>query len=621
MKAEPFSIGEVLNKPQRFVVPIYQRTYAWTPSRQLEKFFASIEDKAEARFSGRSSAYPHYMGALLLSPRGKFAFGAMPTLDVVDGQQRLTTYQLFLAALRDTAQSLGDEQLKEQLTSFLLNTDQRMMKEPKVERFKLHTTTYDRELFWDLVELDRGALRKKHSSAFFKNGNIREEDSPRPLRAWWFFRNAIDAFANEGVESDRTTRLRALSEALLEDFRVIVITLDETDDAQVIFETLNSGGEPLAAMDLVRNDVFHRALRGEEDVDALMERRWRVFEQPFWKQETTQGRLKKPRIDFFLAHTLAAETGKEVLLTELYTQYKAFVGARRFASVDAELDALVAHAPTYRSLVMPEGTDTLQGLARRLSVFDVTTAYPLVFVIAASNADDDEKARLYDLITSYVVRRALCGLTAKAYNNTFLRVAGQLRSNGVSCAAFAAAFADSSGDAVRFPSDHDLRIAISTRAQYDVLPTARLRYVLGELERASRDAYDEVIGLREDLTIEHVLPEKWAEHWPLPDGARAPGDFVVSTDDPRLVGIKHREGLKHTFGNLTLLTPSGNPRLGNQPFTVTDPSVGISKREALRSSLLKMNQEIAAQPTWDEQRIAERASRLASLALKLWPAP
>ena len=70
-------------------------------------------------------------------------------------------------------------------------------------------------------------------------------------------RDFVDA---DGAEN-RSNRLTALSAALLEDFRVIVITLGAEDDAQVIFETLNSGGEPLAAMDLVHNDVFHRATR------------------------------------------------------------------------------------------------------------------------------------------------------------------------------------------------------------------------------------------------------------------------------------------------------------------------------------------------------------------------
>jgi hypothetical protein len=621
MKADPFQIGDVLKDPKRFIVPIYQRTYAWTRERQLEKLFDSIEAKARERLTGVSPAYPHYMGALLLSPRGKFAFGSIPVFDVVDGQQRLMTYQIFIAALRDAAKSIPDVPLSDQLTPFLLNTDARLMKEPKLERFKLHATQYDRRLFHDIVDLDRNALRKKYPNAFFKNGKLRDSDSPLPLRAWWYFRDEAESFVREGGDAERSNRLTALSAALLEDFRVIVITLDETDDAQVIFETLNSGGEPLAAMDLVRNDVFHRAVRLKEDVDALMETRWSVFEDAFWKQEATQGRVRKPRIDFFLAHTLTAETGKEVLLTELYAHYKSFVRDQHFVSVDAELDALVAHAPTYRSLVAPVGSSgALADLARQLSVFDVSTAYPLVFVIASRDADDDEKARLYRLVSSYFVRRALCGLTPKALNNTFARVAGHLRVNGVSRNAFASALADSPGDTVRFPADDELRTAIRTREQYDVIPTLRLRYILGELERASRDTYDEALGLREDLTIEHVLPNRWAEHWPLPDGTRAPHDHVVAADDPRHALIERRERLKNSLGNLTLLTISGNPRLGNQPFTATDDVVGISKREALRTSLLKMNQEIAAQAEWDEEKIFARADILATRAIALWPA-
>ncbi len=621
MKADPFQIGGVLRDGKRFIVPIYQRSYAWTRERQLEKLFDSIDAKACERLAGKVTAHPHYMGALLLSPRGKFTFGSLPVFDVVDGQQRLTTYQLFIAALRDAAKSIPDASLTDKLTPFLLNTDEQMMKEPKSERFKLFASRYDRALFQDLVSGDRDALRKQYASAFFKNGKIRESDAPLPLRAWWFFREEAQAFIGDGAPADRSTRLTALSAALLEDFRVIVITLDETDDAQVIFETLNSGGEPLAAMDLVRNDVFHRAIRGEEDLDALMERRWSVFEDAFWKQETTQGRLKKPRIDFFLAHTLAAETGKEVLLTELYAGYKAFASERAFPTVEAELDALLAHAPTYRSLAAPQGTGALPELARLLEVFDVSTAYPLVFVIASSDADDDEKAALYRLIGSYVVRRALCGLTPKAFNLTFVRVASYLRTHGVTSASFAAAFSDSPGDAVRFPGDDELQAALRSREQYGKMLQARLRYVLGELEKAARGSFDEALGLRDDLTIEHVLPDMWAEHWPLPDGSRAPPDHVVAADDPRHKMIATREVLKNSIGNLTLLTSSGNPRLGNRPFTVADPESGLSKREALRTSLLKMNHEIAAEADWGEPQIQSRADILAKRAVALWPAP
>ncbi len=620
MKADPFQVGDVLKDPKRFVVPIYQRSYAWTPERQLEKLFDSIEAKAVERIGGANPAYPHYMGALLLCPRGKFTFGSIPVFDVVDGQQRLTTYQIFIAALRDAARQIANDPLGEQLTPFLVNSDTRLMKEPKLERFKLQASRYDRDLFQNIVEMGRAELRAKYPSVFYKNGKIRESGAPLPLRAWWYFRDEIDQFLRGSSIPEQSRRLTALSAALLEDFRVIVITLDEADDAQVIFETLNSGGEPLAAMDLVRNDVFHRAIRLDEDVEALMETRWSVFEDAFWKEEATQGRIRKPRIDFFLAHTLTAETGKEVLLTELYARYKSFVSDRKFASVDDELDALVAHAPTYRSLVAPDGRGALADLAHQLNVFDVSTAYPLVFVIGSSDADDEEKGHLFRLIASYVVRRALCGLTAKAFNTTFVRVAAHLRAKGVSRREFVAAFVDSPGDTVRFPNDDELADAIRAREQYEVIPTLRLKYILCELEKAARDRYDEVLGLREDLTIEHVLPDKWARHWPLADGTYAPEDCVVAADDPRRAAITMRETLKNSLGNLTLLTPSGNPHLGNRPFTVEDDSVELSKREALRVSLLKMNQEIAAYSAWDEDKIIARAEVLTKRAIALWPA-
>jgi hypothetical protein len=89
-------------------------------------------------------------------------------------------------------------------------------------------------------------------------------------------------------------------------------------------------------MDLVRNDVFHRAARNNENIDDLMDTGWAMFETPFWKEKATQGRMTKPRMDFFLAHALAAETGKETLLNELYAAYKRYSIDCKYPSVEAE---------------------------------------------------------------------------------------------------------------------------------------------------------------------------------------------------------------------------------------------------------------------------------------------
>lgn len=390
-----------------------------------------------------------------------------------------------------------------------------------------------------------------------------------------------------------------------------MITLGEHDDAQVIFETLNAGGEPLAAMDLVRNDVFHRAARGGEDIESLMESRWRAFEEPFWKEIATRGRIKKPRIDFFLSDTLAAETTKEILLSELYARYKSFVKERNFPTVDAELELLLRHLPTYRKLVQPTGGSALEQVARHLSVFDVGTAYPLIFMIEASDAPEEDKAGLYKLILSYVVRRLLCGLASKAYNNVFLRIASQLRSDGISLENGIRAFSSLDGDNLRFPDDANLRTSLLERKLYGNIQQHRLRHILCELELAARDKYDEATSLPSDLTIEHVLPDAWMEHWRLPDGTKAPADLVSGMTELQIKAIAKRESLKHTLGNLTLLTDARNPSLGNLGFAV--------KRDKLKNSLLKSNQLIAALPDWAEENIQTRGKSLADCAVKLWP--
>ena len=218
---------------------------------------------------------------------------------------------------------------------------------------------------------------------------------------------------------------------------------------------------------MVRNDVFHRASRRNEDQETLLEHHWSVFEQPFWKQEQTQGRSKKPRIDFFLGHVLAAEQGKVIALGELFSEYKAFVSKQQFSGTAAELSALTAHAPTYRALVEPSDGGALAQLSRRLNTFDVSTAYPLVLVIAASCAADEIKHRLYDLVASFVIRRAICYLTPKHYNYVFVEVAAHFKANGVKEASFASYFeSKASSETSQFPTDDELELAILTRPQY-----------------------------------------------------------------------------------------------------------------------------------------------------------
>jgi hypothetical protein len=413
-----------------------------------------------------------------------------------------------------------------------------------------------------------------------------------------------------------------LLEALLHHLKLVVITLDESDDAQVIFETLNSRGEPLLAMDLVRNNIFHRAEAQGEKAEKLFLTKWQPLDGQFWKNDSPRAKPRRPRIDHFLSHALTAQTGEETSLRELYAEYRAFArpkGQPRFPTVEGELDALLQFAPIYRALegelAVPgeERDERLTSLGRKLATWEVSTAYPLVFCIAGSDATSDVKAELYRLIYSYIVRRAICGLTAKNLNKNFHRIVAHLLRNGVSVESFAAAMSDQTGSTVRYPDDVEVKTAVKTVPLYrNILRSERLQDILWELETALRTKFTVSAPRPELMSVEHVLPQSWPGNWRLPDGRKAPVDKLTGADKDMLTQIIARERLVHTLGNLTLITGPGNSAASNSAFE--------AKSEWLKRSLLALNEEILERPTWDELEIEARAARLGDLAVQIWPA-
>ena len=141
------------------------------------------------------------------------------------------------------------------------------------------------------------------------------------------------------------------------------------------------------------------------------------------------------------------------------------------------------------------------------------------------------------------------GLTPKNLNKTFPRVVAVLLEQGVSRAAFAKAFVDQDGPAVRFPADSEFRSAISSKPIYElILKKERLADILWELELRVRDKFSVGTPRPPGMSIEHVLPQFWAEHWLLPDGRKAPRDLLTSADEEMLSAIATRQGILHTLG-------------------------------------------------------------------------
>ena len=366
----------------------------------------------------------------------------------------------------------------------------------------------------------------------------------------------------------------------------------------------------------MRNNIFHRAEVQGDKPEGLFETRWKPFDSLFWKEDAPRAKPKRPRIDYFLSYALTAQTGEETSLRELYAEYRAFArpkGKARFATVGEELDALLRFNPVYEALEKGTGDADVAWLGRKLAIWEVATVYPLVFATAVADIDDSDKRSIYLLIYSCIVRRAICGLTGKNMNKSFTRIVSIFNDRGASLESFRASFAGQSGPAVRFPDDAELLEAIAIQPIYqNILRADRLTDILWELEKAVRSKFQVDDKRPGFLSIEHVLPQTWTTHWPLPDGRTVPGNRIAA-DEEMAVAMRHRDAQQHRLGNLTLVTTPLNSSMRNQGFD--------AKRERLGKSLMALNTGIAESAAWDEEAIVKRGVELGKLAVRIWPHP
>ena len=200
MDAKDHPVISVLGDQRRFVVPIYQRQYSWRDER-LSPFWDDVVAKAEEALQGKPK-FSHYMGALILAPGGDgFTIGATPRVQVVDGQQRLTTFQLFLAALREVGDRLGESGISEAVRNYLFVRPMSGDTDPDA-RFKLIPTPEDRAVFHLIMDGGLKAVRGKHPHYFFQNGKVKA--APNAVRALGFFIERIEAYARFGLQDDET---------------------------------------------------------------------------------------------------------------------------------------------------------------------------------------------------------------------------------------------------------------------------------------------------------------------------------------------------------------------------------------------------------------------------------
>lgn len=590
MDAASMTLRELFGPDRRLVVPVFQRPYVWTEDRNWRPLWEDVTALVRRRLAG-DEVHPHFLGAVVLDQLPT-PTGAMPARQVIDGQQRLTTLQVLLAAIRDVARELDVHDKYVRALAKLTANDDDMADDPHA-LYKVWPTHIDRASFRDIVD---GRLRRAADvTAPAAPG------APAIVQAYWFFRDRTVEWAQElRYESTVDEGFDALVRVVRDKFELVVIDLKPEDNAQVIFEALNDRGTPLQASDLVKNLVFQKAEEQGLPVEELYRDVWAQLETPDWRKEVRQGRLKRPRLDVFLTQYLTCELAEEVLNPELFLTFRRYVADSEMPLADL-MRGMVDRADAYRKLTAEDQPATPEGrVLRTVGVLDANTVLPVLLWLVTRFDEDDRAGAMRDL-DSYLVRRTVCRLTTKNYNRLFLELLKELKAKD-DPAVVTDFLLRQDADSGYWPRDHDIRYVFRSQPLYKHLTRARLRLVLTELEATLYSGKTERIVHDGELTIEHLLPQSWEAHWPLPDDA---GHGSVEAH-------QRREALVHTLGNLTLLTGKLNPAVSNGPWE-------RKRAEILKHSALSLNRSLPER--WDEDTIMARADHLAEAFCRRWQRP
>ena len=611
MKPETHTVQHLFERDVRYVVPLYQRPYVWDEDDQWAPLWDDISALLEHQESGESaSVWSHFLGAIVLD-QDRTVPGEIPRFTVIDGQQRLTTLQLLLASAATALAADGADNDAELLRELVVNNPR---KATGIEQqLKVWPTNTNRAAFIHTmtpVHSEPGYTNDPNNliDEAFAYFTVRvaeylagaEDDAPEGEAPEGEAPASIHVTTDEALVMRRAERLRI---TLCDLMKVVSITLEGDDNAQVIFETLNARGTPLVALDLVKNAVFHQAARQQADTDALYEKVWRPqLDDDYWRTERRQGRLNRPIAELFLMHWLTMRLERLIPATELFATFRQSV-LNPSARAEDLIRELCQDAAVMRSF---DQLGREVSFFDRLPALDAGTVLPVALLLYCSpEVSEQRRLRGLRILESWLARRALMRLTAKNYNRLVPRLVARMKADLEHADdALLDALCGGEGEISRWPADDEFTEFLRSREVYGSVSQARLVMALAAVETSLYSSKTDMPTLAGQLSLEHVLPQDWEANWPLP-----------TTAPDQLDAAAERRGAHlHRLWNLTIVTQPLNAALSNAPWST-------KRVELNKHSRLLLNARLTECDSWDDDAIDERGEWLATTLTSVWPGP
>lgn len=561
-------ISSLLSGDTIFTIPYFQRAYKWKSGklRQFNKDILEVVDEGSL----------HFLGAIIVHGRQSNPSDPDP-FDVIDGQQRITTLFLYLAATVKVLCSRGeiDEAVGLFLKYLAIGRDTN-----QISNIKLHSCKDDRaqlnHIFEDLLRLPE-----------FKEALGSFEFRPLPSSGSWrgtLRNNYLSAvrFLNGQFKQAGIQRVREVYSAILGSMSVVQIDVNDPTNGPRIFDSLNSRQEPMTVGDLVRNEIFLRvASEDASTVESLDESYWRPFYNKFKKDGRDlfdayffpygliqKPSLKKSEVYHALRKKWKNEPDPKVIIAQLELYQDAFIDLKWGSNTQGHTESARRLIRNLWELKAPSSADP--------------------FVMSLSNAlrerivTERDGLEVLEVIESFLVRRAVVGHEPTGLHAVFKRLWSDC---GGKPTRDLIAKSIRDHKTVAWPDDADFKKAIEGRSLYG---SGITKYLLLEYDRSLGGDHPDQVPW-----IEHVLPQNPSRGWT--------ADFSK----------KEQDELKDLLANLIPLSKRMNIKLSNKPFS--------EKRGEYRSdSMFKSSRVFGRRRRWTPSHLKKRSRDLSKWAVERW---
>ena len=560
----------LLSSDNYFVVPLFQRSYRWTKAKlvALEKDIVNAVDR-DRDDDG------HFLGAIIYHTRPSDADDPN-RLELIDGQQRITTVYLYLAAfVQLLAKESEPTRAKSFFEKFLIVP--REVK-PKVgSNLKLHPGKDDRAAFLKVIN---HVLNTNNLRGITVAVQILSEGSLESNKIYNTYTQARTFFKKQ-YEQGGLERIEEVFKTIVRSITVVQIDVKDPTNGPRIFDSLNSKQEPMTTGDLVRNEIFSRVSSDLYKCERLEQESWRPFYQKFEGPELFDlyffpyGLIRNPNTKKSEVYAALRSNWEDVedpseIIDELATFQDSFLTIVNGRNIE-ELESPICKA-----------LKTLQRMSLPI------TSYPFLMQLLNGSKGGrlsvESAESTLEVIQSFLVRRAVCGYTPAGLHAVFKRL-------WVDCGG------EPSGEKIKeeirrqgtveWPDDEEFGRQIAVR---NIGETGIAKFMVMEYDRSLRgDSHST------EAWLEHVLPQKPKREW-----------YDVFTE-------QQHEEMHERLANLLPLTDEMDIALSNHRYSIKQPKY---KEE----SVFKSTRDFAEKwDDWTPESLEERAQTLRVWAIGRWP--